>query len=291
MANHISPRSCDDPRDWQSWTARGSGLLTRRLFEGVESPARGRPLRHLPPARGPQRQRQRVRLHQLRRGRAPGDAGAAVGRRQADRADVGPDVRRRRHHVLRPVVRRQVGGVLGAPQERPDLSPVLDEPGRHEPQAADRGRQRLRLSDLRARSEDPLHDQQERRAGRQAVPRRVRARHRAGRHHQHRRHRRDAGAAQRLAPRGAGAAARRPRPLHRVAAHGHGQRRPPAHDEHRHDRHARGLRRRGRRQRRHQQLPQGAPGPDPPARTGVPITSWWRSAPRATARCRPASCC
>ena len=38
-----------------------------------------------------------------------------------------------------------------------------------------------------------------------------RADHRAGRHHQHRRHRRDARAAQRLAPRVAGAAARRPR--------------------------------------------------------------------------------
>ena len=34
--------------------------------------------------------------------------------------------------------------------------------------------------------------------------------------------------------------------LHRVAAHGRGQRRPPAHDEHRHDGHARGVRRRAR---------------------------------------------
>ena len=85
--------------------------------------------------------------------------------------------------------------------------------------------------------------------------------------------------------------------LHRVAAHGHGQRRPPAHDEHRHDRHARGVRRRGRRQRpapTATSRPATSRPPMLPIRTAAArrsrTTRWSPSPPRATARCSRASC-
>ena len=78
-------------------------------------------------------------------------------------ADVGSDVRRRRHPVVRPLLRRQVGGVLGPARRQRQLPDLLDEPRRDEPQAADQGGNDYVYPIYVPGRADPLHDQPQRR--------------------------------------------------------------------------------------------------------------------------------
>ena len=246
-----------------------AGRLHQRQRHPQPRHPRGRDRADVPAAGRPQRRRgQRVRLHQLRARRPAGEARAALGRRQAHDADPRSAVRELRHHVVRPVVRREDHRAVGAAAGATSLPAVRDERRRQRtPRQITEGpydyvypvflpgQRILFMASKSVEAGSPqFQDEYERQTTAQVGTINMDG------------SMRDAGAPQRLAPGVARAHARRQRAVHRMAPPGRRQRRPPARHEHRHDRHARGLRRRG--PGRDQQLPQGPLRRQPQGRLG-----------------------
>ena len=215
----VSLRCCR----WHCWRRLVAALFERTTGAPCRADVKAIVFLQRTPRDGPG---QRLRLHRATGGRPAREARAAVGGRQADHAvpDAerlrGPAGRRGlrrqgRHHVVRPQLRRRPDRVLGASFGDGKYQLYSIERRRHQPQAAHRRRQRLRLSDLPAGREDHVHDQPERRTG---APTRASKSPQFPTSTSARRPRRsatinldgsghDAGRAQRLAPRLAGAAA------------------------------------------------------------------------------------